>query len=352
MRWTVEDSEFLIDNYGKLSIKDLVKKINHSKSSIKHKAIKLNLTEDHFWTEEENRFLMENYKKLSIKELENILNRSKGSIQKKSFRLNLTEKPNFWTKEELKFLKENYKHGKKEDLIKNINHPWKVILHKAFEISLIRERLSINENFFREWTSEMAWVFGFWIADGWMSGKNNCISFASNDFELLEIIKSDLKSEHKISKSHEKGYQLQINNKTLHDDLLKLGGITRKSLTIQFPDVPNEFLPDFIRGYLDGDGSNYIHRNGKYRYLATSFVGNVDFLTNLKDKIEEYVNIETGKLSSCGKKCNSRIKKLQYNGKKAKSLCDYIYQNSENYRLERKFEKYDQMKKECLKNKK
>ena len=125
-----------------------------------------------------------------------------------------------------------------------------------------------------------------------------------------------------------------------------MGGTPRKSLTIQFPEVPNEFLSDFIRGYLDGDGSNFIIQN---KYLGTSFVGNVDFLTVLKNKIKEYADIETGKLTDCDKRCNSRVRQLRYNGKKALALCDYIYQKSENLRLERKFNVYDQMKKEYIK---
>ena len=70
----------------------------------------------------------------------------------------------------------------------------------------------------------------------------------------------------------------------------------------------------------------------------------MDFLTTLKSKIEEHVNIETGKLYP-KKDCNPRIKQLEYNGKKAIALCDWIYQDSKNQRLERKFKKYDRMKK-------
>ena len=192
----------------------------------------------------------------------------------------------------------------------------------------------------------MAWTFGYWIADGWMSRNKNIISFSSNDHDLLEIVKSNLKSEHKIYKNGEKCYQLTINNRIIYNDLLKLGGIPLKSLTIKFPDVPNEFLPHFIRGYLDGDGCNHIDKN---KYLRSSFAGNIDFLTSLKSKIKEYANIDATNLNSLGKKCNPRIRSLGYNGKKAIALGNYIYQDSENLRLERKFKKYDEVKKEHIK---
>ena len=303
------------------------------------------------WADDETGFLIINYRKMSIEELIDNLNRSKNSIRYKAFTLNLTKKQKHfsWTEEGIGFLIENYGNLKIKEIEKILNHTAGSIQSKASELNLTRKRLAINEDFLKEWTPEMVWIFGFWIADGHMLEKNNCISFSSNDFELLEIIKFNLKSGHKISKDGEKGFKLSIYNKTLYDDLLKLGGTPRKSLTIQFPKVPDEFLPDFIRGYLDGDGSNYIHKSGNNRYLGTSFVGNVDFLTILKDKIEEHANINTTVFNKNDKNCNPRIYKLQYNGKKAIALCDYIYQDSENLRLERKYEKYDQMKKEYLK---
>ena len=245
-----------------------------------------------------------------------------------------------WTDWEIKFLMENYKYKNKEDLLKNLNHPLYSIQVKASKLNLTG--IPINEDFFKEWNKEMAWTFGLWIADGNMAKNNNRIGFSSNDYNMLEIVKYNLKSEHKIEKHGENGYQLRFSNKIMYDDLIKLGGIPRKSLTIQFPEVPDEFLPHLIRGYLDGDGGNYIREN---KYLITSFTGNIDFLSSLKDKIREYAGFETCKLYPCGEKCNPRIKQLRYNGKKAIKLCDYIYQDSENLRLERKFEKYDQMKK-------
>ncbi|WP_142247910.1 hypothetical protein [Alkalihalobacterium alkalinitrilicum] len=34
----------------------------------------------------------------------------------------------------------------------------------------------------------------------------------------------------------------------------KLGVSANKSLTVPFPEVPEEFLPSFVRGVIDGDG--------------------------------------------------------------------------------------------------
>ena len=275
----------------------------------------------------------------------NNLNRTEYSIRMKAFKLNLTKKYSFWTEEEIEYLKNNYKYRNKEELAKNLDRTWYAIQIKASELNLTG--ISIDEDFFKNWTKKMAWTLGLWIADGNIYEKNNSVSFASSDYNLLEIVKTNLNSDHKIGKNRKKNsFQLRASNEILYNDLLKHGGTPRKSLTIQFPEVPDEFLPHFIRGYLDGDGSNFI---SKYGYLRSSFAGNVDFLTVLKNKIKEQAGIETGKLYLIDKNCNPRMRHLVYRSKNAIALCDYIYQESENLRLERKFEIYDQMKKEYLK---
>ena len=252
-----------------------------------------------------------------------------------------------WTKKELEFLINNYYDGKKEDLKLKLDRSLETIQKKASRLRLKRNkhksRLPIDEDFFKTWTKEMAYIFGFWIADGNMYKKDHSISFVSKDHDLLDKIKSILKSDYKISKRSDDCFQLHIYNKTIYNDLLKLGGIPRKSLTIQFPFIPGKYLSHFIRGFLDGDGSFCIKKN---KYLDSNFTGNVDFLTILKNKIKETINInETyfGILNKSQSNCSNRIYQLEYFGKKAIALSNYIYQNSDNLRLERKFKIWDRV---------
>ena len=304
-----------------------------------------------YWTKEEIDFMIENYSNLSLKELKNKFGRSIDGIKEKAYRLNLTKKEFLWTQKEIDFLTKNYFDEKKEILMLNLNHSWVGIKGKAQSIGLKRNlNLLINKDFFKIWTKEMSYIFGFWIADGNM-GKNKCtISFSSNDLDLLVMIKAILESDHKICESKRGSFELNFCVETMYNDLLKLGGIPRKSLTIQFPYVPDEFLSDFIRGFLDGDGGFYSERGD---YLRSSFTGNIDFLTVLKNKIEENVDIDAKSfymLDKYNPNRSRRIYRLAYSGKKAILLGDYIYQDSENLRLERKFKIYDKMKKENIKN--
>ena len=263
-----------------------------------------------------------------------------------------------WNDDDIKYLKNNYSNDNLDLLKSNLNHhSWNAIKGKANSLGLKRNRrnrngLSINEDFFKIWTPEMAYIFGFWIADGNMAKNRNVISFCSKDFNLLELINFNLKSSYKISDCNN-AFQLPICNKTIYNDILKLGGTPRKSLTIQFPDVPDEYLSHFIRGEFDGDGCFYIkkdkHRIHNNKYLDSNFVGNIDFLSVLKDKIKEKIDIDPTNFRIVNKNCNRRIYHLTYFGKKAIVLGNYIYQDSENLRLERKFKIYNKMKKEHLK---
>lgn len=59
-----------------------------------------------------------------------------------------------------------------------------------------------------------------------------------------------------------------INSKIIKDDLENLGIISKKSLTVPFPDVPEAFLPSFIRGVIDGDG--WVQKRGYVMNITTA----------------------------------------------------------------------------------
>jgi hypothetical protein len=65
-----------------------------------------------------------------------------------------------------------------------------------------RVRGGVNVDFFKKWSPEMAYVLGYFCADGCMfknSGGSKYIAFASIDRNLLGKIKTVLRSIHKIS---------------------------------------------------------------------------------------------------------------------------------------------------------
>jgi intein-encoded DNA endonuclease-like protein len=170
-----------------------------------------------------------------------------------------------------------------------------------------------NEHFFKTWSPEMAYVLGFFAADGCMIRNNRgayFIEFYNTDRGILEEIKEVLGSDHIISgrKRGEKWkviYRLQIGSKEMFEDLLYLGMTPNKSKTLRMPDVPGKYFGDFTRGYFDGDGNAYANeyrrkdRNELSVTLLTGFTcGSRNFLEALHLRLKESAGISGGSLFS------------------------------------------------------
>ena len=170
----------------------------------------------------------------------------------------------------------------------------------------------VNENFFAKWSSEMAYVLGYFYADGdliyspYMRGKY--ISVCSIDKDSILRIKSWLGSEHIIRerKSQYAGsrtcYILRIGSHKIYNDLLKLGLYQNKSHTIDFPKIPKKYFNHFIRGYFDGDGCIYFEKRlGKkgqmiIKRIRTIFTsGSKEFLEKMLIALQEK-GLKNGKI--------------------------------------------------------
>ncbi len=210
-----------------------------------------------------------------------------------------------------------------------------------------------KESFFRHWSPEMAYVLGFFAADGSMIRNKrgaHFIEFTSTDRELLESIRRLLKSNHKIS-ARERGqkwqtaYRLQIGSKVMFDDLLQLGLTPRKSKTITFPEIPSPYLSHFVRGYFDGDGNvtssvyKRANRPGPGRTLLSGFTsGSRRFLKLLLFQLRRVYGLKGGTLYY-----SSRGHRLYFSVRDSYRLYNVMYKNAGDLFLSRKrvvFEKY------------
>lgn len=165
----------------------------------------------------------------------------------------------------------------------------------------------VNKDFFKKWSREMAYVLGFFAADGYITVNKRGGQFWSIqivDKDLLQKIKETVDSDHKIStmlrrdkiisKKIYKIFRLQIGSKEMCNDLRKLGMRENKTKSLSVPDVPQKYFFDFVRGYFDGDGNVWkglLHKERKTQTL-TIFVMftscSLNFLTVLRLKIREF----------------------------------------------------------------
>jgi len=215
--------------------------------------------------------------------------------------------------------------------------------------------MSVNERFFENWNCEMAYVLGFFAADGCLTKnekrQNYYIEFVSTDLEILKKIKIAMQAMQKItnkipSKIHpptKPGYRIQIGSKKMFNDLVNLGFTTNKSKTLEFPKISRQYICDFTRGLFDGDGySNFCRYFSKDRdkykkvLLAGFASGSESFLVNLKSALKKMANIEGGTLCP-----HSNNYALAYSVHDSRKLFNFMYNNLDNkIFLERKFLKF------------
>lgn len=106
-----------------------------------------------------------------------------------------------------------------------------------------------------------AYILGYIFADGGITdNKTLRLECVYSDIELLEFIKSELNSNLDIHRYSREGRNdtvvLYIHSTDIVNSLSKYGIVKGKqAMDIMIPNIDNELMPDFIRGYFDGDGS-------------------------------------------------------------------------------------------------
>lgn len=218
---------------------------------------------------------------------------------------------------------------------------------KAENIEVINKQniTKFNENYFDVIdTEEKAYWLGFLYADGAISsGDRNTVevSLKSSDIEHLKKFRKALGfNEDKNIYRDEIRCRFNFSNKHVKETLIKLGCTPQKSLTLIFPNeqqVPLELLYDFLRGYIDGDGSVMIAKdhNGDYNKPRLSVLGTQQFLESMVQK----TGWRNNKIQN-----PSNAYSIDWNGRYVMEYLDQLYSNATIY-LDRKYEKYLTLKK-------
>lgn len=146
-------------------------------------------------------------------------------------------------------------------------------------------------------TTPKAYIFGFIIADGYVSKKRNvvAIELSHKDVDVLNKIKSFMDVNNNIAHRPRGGYdyvRLSICNSQIHDDLISHGCTPRKTFNVRPKYFDSIKLQNaYLRGYFDGDGSIYTRPNGSWRI---SVRGTKEMLLCYKDTYDIPSSIYTG----------------------------------------------------------
>lgn len=287
------------------------------------------------WTKEEIAFLKENYLKLGAKECARQLGRSRTACNSKIRKVGGGRPPigprNDWSEEEVAYVKKNYQRLSWEEMQEALGRTKMAIFHQANSLGM--KRYVEPAPFFEEWTEESAYVIGFFAADGWVNKrgpKSIRIGFSQKDGDILFAIRKAIGVGQVYVKNNGM-HRYYIQSMRTYERLCSVFGqdVCNKSHTLQWPDIPDEFVRHFIRGAVDGDGSffrNNTDRLWRFSYATSSQA----FIDALVDTIKRLTGIEL----------NPGINRLNVwharaAGAKAVCLADWLYRDA-TIALERK----------------
>lgn len=216
--------------------------------------------------------------------------------------------------------------------------PTKEIFHRKYYV---------NHDFFKTWSSDMAYILGFWWADGNMdqSKKYFTILLQTKDGYMLENFLKAMNSNYKINTRFNNGFEykyVSIYSPEINKDIETIGGCPNKTKIIKFPSIPQKYVCDFIRGYWDGDGTII---KGKVSYYSKIVSSSHDLIYGLKTSLESNIKNIKATISIANKKYYI----LRLNGKNTKRLYKFMYPHKTSLKLERKwqlFKKHYKMYKE------
>lgn len=246
-----------------------------------------------------------------------------------------------------------------DDIAKELNISKDCVFRYAKKLGLstgknFKRKSKLNENCFANIDdSNKAYWLGFIMADGGVCYTTNYykqqnkpnrlyINLSIKDKETLINLKEFLNTDKEVEKYTPKGTysenamcRLIINSTRLCRDLSIYGIHPGKTGYEIIPELSNDMLPHFIRGYFDGDGCIYINQKEQ---LRITFSGNKTFLESLQTKlISNNILSSKTKITKQGDKncylfCINKQSDIN-------NFYKYIYQNSKVH-MERKFNKF------------
>ncbi len=198
---------------------------------------------------------------------------------------------------------------------------------------------------FETMTYEKAYFLGFFSADGCNEGRSLKMELQDRDEYILRYFNTLFvvdgyntlyKSRSRVIECSDGDHyysHLRIYGVQLCRELTSLGLPKNKTHTIQLPDVPDEFMPSYLRGVFDGDG-NIRERRKNLEIEITS--ASESFLYDLMTWIATHTDISFKTISK-----HDSTYRIQFYSQDTIKLCKLMYQDGCYMHLTRKKDIYD-----------
>lgn len=185
----------------------------------------------------------------------------------------------------------------------DISKPTLIKILKFFKCKNWRKNIlfspDLRENYFEEInTNEKAYFLGLLITDGNVFIKNNTykvsITLQEQDKYLIEKFCEAIKLNKVVTSDGRGCYSVQVCSKKMCEDLRKYHIIPNKTFTVRLPQINDKYMPYFLRGCIDGDGSvGFYKRKGRHshRKIIRLCSASKTFLEDIKNYLSEKLGI-------------------------------------------------------------
>ena len=259
-----------------------------------------------------------------------------------------------WTQEQIDYIIDQYSNEMKSlssiarDFGCDKESIQKVLLHNNVRLYTLEDYHPRNKDYFSVIDSyDKAYWLGMMYSDGCVTPRATGIygvKLEMIDGEHVEKFKNALgATRNKTTVVHPKGfenastvYSVTIYDKKIGEDLIALGCVPRKSLSLtKLPNIEQKYIYSFIRGVFDGDGC--LRYDKIRKCYGLSFVsGSVSFLTEIRDVLG----------ISRIKVCHSHEKAYRFElvaqNDLYRILTSMYKDSTEDSRLDRKYNKYQE----------
>lgn len=257
------------------------------------------------------------------------------------------------TDEDILDICSSYTSGEKVETISRRHH-----IDNAKTRSILREhgiyvvkqndirKYTLDETYFDKIdTANKAYILGLLYSDGNNRVDNHCIriSLQEGDVDILKKIQLELNSNAPLvfkdnlniissdGLSRRSQYCLTVCSKYMSDRLVELGVVPNKSLIVTYPNlIKDEFVKDFIRGYLDGDGSI-----SNLKQAKVSFTGCYDLFVGFDEAIYSHLGFR-GHFYHCKNKAPSTYSYVFYGEYNTRKLLKWLYDGADLF-MQRKY---------------
>lgn len=204
-------------------------------------------------------------------------------------------------------------------------------------------------------SSKMFYILGLIFGDGCVhyniATRKYYVNLTSQDLDILENFRNFIGKKYQIKKiENANAFAVNVWSKPLCEVLFSLYQLrNKKSHKLVYPNVPTAFEKFFILGIHATDGSNptltikknyknklYINYTLEWNYTSCS----KNFIHKINEVVSRNLNIKPAKINVRLHKVGNTSYSIRYFGKRAQSICDWMYDCPIWMRCDRKYKMY------------